>query len=161
MKQSNGYSRAQIVLHWGVVLLLIASYVSHEAMKDSWRALRRGTEASGLGTAVHVWVGVTILVLSLARLALRARYGAPALPEGGNPILDLVAKLTHVALYALIVLIPASGIAAWFGGLSAAGDAHELMFNLLVAVAGLHVAGALYHQFVLRDGLMDRMRKPG
>lgn len=162
MGRINGYSRAQIALHWSIVLLLIVSYVSHDGMKAAWRAFHKGAaDYANTGAAVHVWIGVTILGLALLRLVLRLGRGAPDLPEGGHPVTDLVAKLTHLGLYLMIVLIPAAGLAAWFGGVDAAGEVHEVLWNVLLALTALHVAGALYHQFVLRDGLMDRMRRPG
>ena len=39
-------------------------------------------------------------------------------------------------------------------------EAHELMKPLLLILEGLHVLGALYHQFVLKNGLIDRMKRP-
>ncbi len=159
MAHVKGYSRAQIFLHWGIVLFLIVSYVSHDAMKAAWIAIHQGRDAYGNTAAVHVWVGSAILVLALLRLLLRVGRGAPALPEGGHPITDLIAKLTHLGLYLGVILIPASGLGAWFGGFDFSGSVHEVLFNLLLALVALHVAGALYHQYVLKDGLIRRMTR--
>jgi len=161
MSKVTGYSRSQIALHWGVVVLLGVSYVSSDKMKAAWFALHDGRDAFGTTAAAHVWTGVAVLVLAMFRLAIRLRRGAPDLPAGGKPVVDRVAKLTHVALYALLLLVPAAGLLAWFGGFDASGEAHEIMFNLAVALVILHVVGALYHQFVLKDGLMDRMKRAG
>ncbi|MFZ1725121.1 MAG: cytochrome b/b6 domain-containing protein [Albidovulum sp.] len=161
MSDVTGYSRSQIGVHWGIALLLGVSYFSSDAMKAAWRAYRKGNDAFGTVAAVHLWVGVAILLLALARVLIRRRRGVPALPVGGHPLADLAAKLTHLGLYLLMFLIPVSGLTAWFGGVETAGEVHEIIFNLLVALVGLHVAGAVFHQFVLRDGLMDRMRRPG
>ena len=160
MSKVIGYSRVQIGLHWGIVLLLLVNFFTHEAMKSAWYGVHKGIDNYGNTAALHVWVGVTVFVLALARIAIRLTRGAPDLPEGGHPMLDKVAKLTHLALYALILLLPLSGMVAWFGGLDAAGEGHEVMFNLLWVLAGLHVVGAIYHQFVLKDGLMERMKRP-
>jgi cytochrome b561 len=159
MAEVNGYSRAQILLHWGIVLLLIVSYLSSDAMKAAWIAIHEGREAYGNTAAVHVWVGATILVLALLRLVLRFRRGAPPLPEGGHPVTDMTAKVTHIGLYLGIVLIPASGIGAWFGGFDTAGEVHEILFNGLMVLVVLHVVGAVYHQYVLKDGLIRRMMR--
>jgi cytochrome b561 len=161
MAQINGYSRAQILIHWGVVLLLILSYVSSDAMKAAWIAIHQGRDAYGNTAAAHVWIGVAVLVLGVARVGLRLGRGAPDLPEGGHPGADRIARLTHLGLYLLILLIPASGIAAWFGGFDLAGEVHEVIFNALMALVVLHVAGALYHQYVLKDGLIRRMMRAG
>lgn len=161
MAKVTGYSRAQIGLHWGMLVLLALSYLSSDKMKAAWYALHQGRDAYGTTAAAHVWIGVAILVLAGVRLAIRLMRGAPDLPAGGHPLADRIARLTHLALYAVLFLIPISGLLAWFGGLDAAGEVHELLFNLGLGLVILHVAGALYHQFVLRDGLMDRMRRAG
>ncbi len=159
MAQINGYSRAQILMHWGIVLLLILSYISSDAMKAAWFAIHQGRDAYGNTAAAHVWIGVAVVALGVARLGLRLGRGAPGLPEGGHPIADRIARLTHMGLYLLIILIPATGIGAWFGGFNLAGEVHEVLFNALMALVVLHVAGALYHQYVLKDGLIRRMMR--
>lgn len=160
MTEVNGYSRAQIGLHWVIVLLLIVSFVSHEGMQDAWRAFSKGSEDyANVGAMLHVWIGVLILGLALVRLVLRLVRGAPALPEGGHPFAGMIAKLTRLGLYLLIVIIPAAGLAAWFGGIEAAGEVHEALFNVLLALTALHVAGALVHQYVLKDGIIRRMMR--
>ncbi len=161
MSKVTGYSRAQIALHWGILLLLGVSYVSSDKMKAAWHAFHEGRDAFGTTAAAHVWVGVAILALMLFRVAIRLTRGAPDLPAGGHPVANLIAKLTHLGLYALLLLLPVSGMMAWFGGVDAAGEVHELLFNLGIALVILHVVGALYHQFVLKDGLMERMKRAG
>ena len=157
----ESYSRSQIALHWGIAALLIVSFFSHEAMKEGWRAFLKGQEPSSFGVPIHVSTGIAILVLVLFRLALRWRRGVPALPEGGNPILDRVAGLTHWALYGLLILIPVSGLATWFGGIKDAGEVHEVLFNMAFVLVALHTAAALFHQYVLKDGLIRRITRAG
>ena len=76
-------------------------------------------------------------------------------------VLDLIAKATHWLMYLLMLLIPVSGMAAWFGGVEAAADAHRAMFLSLAALVALHVLGAVYHQWIKKDGLIRRMMKAG
>ena len=155
-----GYSRAQILLHWIVALLIVPQFLLHDPMKDAWRAFRRGEEiAFHPLVAAHVFAGIAILLLVVWRLTLRARRGAPEPPESEHPALKLVAKATHAGLYLLLVLLTVSGGMAWFGGVEVAGEAHEVMKTLLLALVVLHVAGALFHQFVLKTNLMDRMKR--
>lgn len=161
MAAINGYSRLQIALHWGIMLLIILNYLTSDAMSAAWRALRDGKDAYGTSAALHVWVGVAILALVLVRLALRLTRGAPDVPAGTPPLFRLGAHLAHIAIYALLIAVPASGIATWFGGIGIAGEAHEVMFNLLFLVVLLHVGGALFHQLVLKDRLIARMMKAG
>lgn len=155
----QNYARVQVLLHWGIVLLLLVSFFSHEAMKDSWRALRQATEGyvPGTGTLVHVWVGVAILVLTVIRIVVRLTKGAPA-PVPGHPLVTKAAAAIHGLLYLVLLAIPASGIAAWFGGITDAGEVHEVLFNIAWVLAALHVGAALYHQFILKDNLLARMR---
>ena len=161
MTEPTGYSRPQIRLHWIVALLIVPQFVLHDGISAAWRALGQGQELPALDPLVplHVLGGVLIAALVLWRIVLRSRRAAPALPEAEHPALKFAAKLTHAGLYALLLGLPLSGAAAWFGGVRAAGDAHEVMKTLLLALVALHVVGALYHQFVLKDGLMQRMKR--
>ena len=70
-----------------------------------------------------------------------------------------LAKAAHVGLYALMILMPLSGSMAWFGGVDLAAQGHNVLKIVLLALVALHVLGALYHQFVLKDGLINRMRR--
>ena len=149
------YTKPQIVLHWAVVLFLLFQYLWNEPMGQAFRDWMRGGEkVLSAGALAHLLVGVTILATALWRLFLRRT--APAAPHGTG-ILDPIAALIHWLLYALLIAIPVAGLVAWFGGSRGAGEFHEIMTNVLLALAGLHVAAALYHQFVLKDGLLRRM----
>jgi cytochrome b561 len=92
---------------------------------------------------------------------------------------EAAARLNHWALYALLFALPVTGWlmssaanrpASWFGlvqlpdfvapdeGLEEAFEAaHHFLVNALFVLAGLHVAAALKHQFLDRDGLLFRM----
>lgn len=153
------YSKSQIVLHWAVVLLLCFQYLWNEPMGQAFRTfMREGQKQPTAGVLAHLVAGVLILALVLWRLVLRATQ--PAAPHGDG-LMDKVAQLLHWALYAVLIVIPAAGLVAWFGGVRDAGEIHEVLANVLLALAGLHVAAALFHQFVLKDGLMNRMRLGG
>ena len=103
--------------------------------------------------------GVAILALVLWRVVLRRSRGVPPPPEGEGTLLGRAASLGHWALYALMVLMPVSGLVAWFGGVDTAGEAHEVMSNLMLFVLAVHVAAALWHQFWLKDHLLLRMMR--
>jgi len=161
MTEPTGYSKPQIRLHWIVALLIVPQFVLHDGISAAWAALGKGLEpAFDPLVPLHVAGGLLIAALVLWRIVLRTRRAAPPLPEGEHPALKLVAKVTHGGLYALLLALPLSGAVAWFGGVGAAGDAHGVMKTLLLALVLLHVVGALYHQFVLKDGLMLRMKRP-
>jgi cytochrome b561 len=119
--------------------------------------------------------GTLILVLTIARLIVRLRTATPAPATTGNPLLDKVGRLTHVLLYLLVFGMAGSGIAmsiqadlpAAVFRLSASlpvsfehlapRKAHGLIAKALIALVVLHVAAALYHQLVRKDGLLRRM----
>ena len=161
MSVVKGYSLGQIRLHWIVAGLIVIQYVFHDAISHAWRAMGRGVVPTfDPMITLHVVAGVAILALAVWRLTLRGRRGTPQPPASGNPLQELIARVTHLGLYALLLLLPVTGLVAWFGGVRSMGEMHELLKGLLLILVGLHVAGALLHQFVLKDGLMLRMKRP-
>ena len=64
---------------------------------------------------------------------------------------------THRLLYVLMAFVPLAGMAAWFGGIDQFGEIHVLLMNALLIVSGIHAAAALYHHFIMKDGLLKRM----
>lgn len=158
MTNPAGYSRVQIALHWIVVLLIVQQYLLKDGIADAWEASRAGLEVPfDPLVAVHVAGGALIMAFALWRLVLRARRGAPA--AVGSAKLQMLARLTHAGLYALMILMPVTGAMAWFGGVEAAAQGHNLLKVVLLVLVALHVVGALYHHFVLKDAMLDRMRR--
>lgn len=154
-----GYTRAQIALHWIAALLILQQYIFKDAMSAAWKALEDGLEpAFDPLVLAHVAGGALVLVFALWRLSIRARRGAPAI-VGDSAVQRALAKGTHLGLYALMILMPISGSIAWFGGVDAAAQGHNILKVALLALIALHVAGALWHQFVLKDGLLMRMHR--
>ncbi len=155
------YSLIQRVLHWLTLALLLVSFVSHDWMKDAWRAVTRDAVADftpDTGTQVHVITGGLILVLTLLRLWLRVKQGAPAPVSGQHPLITIASASVHGLLYLLLLALPLTGMAAWFGMFTDLGDVHEVLFNVAWVLVTAHVAAALFHQFVLKDNLLARMR---
>ena len=158
--EPKNYTVAQKALHWIVAIMIIAQVVLHEGMVDAWRTFERTADVSGLSSPVvllHVWGGLLVLVFAMWRLALRRNRGVPPVPADEPALLKFIAMATHVVLYGLMILLPASGAAAYFGGIEAAGEAHELMKPVLIVLIGLHVAGALYQHFWLKTDVLKRM----
>jgi cytochrome b561 len=162
MAHPTGYSASQIWLHWLVALLIVPQFVLNDAIGGAWRAILRGQEVTpSILIVLHIVVGVTILALVLWRLVLRVRHGAPLPPAEEAPSLQLAGKLTHAALYLLLIALSVTGGLAWFVDIKVLGGAHEVLTKLLLILVGLHVAGALYQQFVLKTNLIARMKTPG
>lgn len=161
MKTSSGYTRIQIALHWAVVALIGVEYVFSDGMgRALYRMAELGIAPGGITPVIHVWVGMAILALVVVRIGVRLVLGAPPAPAELSPRLRQVSNWTHGLLYALIFAIPALGAVAWFGQIHWLADLHSLVFDVLVVVAGLHVAAALYHHFIVGDDVMERMVPP-
>jgi cytochrome b561 len=131
----------------------------------------------------HKWAGVTILVLSALRLLWRLTHRPPVLPGKISKAMPAWQHWahhgTHHALYALFFLVPligwayssASGFPIVVFGVLPLPDFvpvdkalaemikpfHELTAFALIGLAGLHIAAALKHQWIDRDGLINRM----
>ena len=101
--------------------------------------------------------GSVILALAIWRLALRMKRGVPALPEKEAPLLKGLAHLTHWSLYALMLILPITGLATWFGENETADFIHTTLKLPLLVLVLLHFAAALYQQLFLRTGLINRM----
>ena len=164
------YSTRMVIAHWLTLALLIAAWFLGHHLDDT----RHEGGASLLNYAVHGLTGAAILLLTLARLYFRRADGVP--PPVGDTPMDKVAKGIHHVLYALLLLLPISGILtvvtskvcdalrAWdatllpkkFNGVPA-HDVHEILVTVLIVVVVIHVLGAIKHQFIMKDGLMERM----
>lgn len=159
----TGYSTPQIALHWAIAVLVIVQFVLHDGIVAVRGAGQGGAPATGseaLLADLHIAFGVAIFTLALLRVALRVRRGAPPPPEDERPALRILARATHLALYAIILGMPITGGLAWFAGIEAMADLHRAGKPAVIVLVGLHVAGALYHHFVLKTDVLRRMLKP-
>lgn len=130
--------------------------------------------------ALHKSIGLTVLALALLRLAWRAGNRAPREPLTTPRWQRIAARVSHVALYVLILALPLSGWLfnsasnfplSWFGivhlpsqtghvapALKAfALSAHVTLFWILVAVLAVHIGAALWHHYDQRDDVLRRM----
>lgn len=176
MRESESrYSTVSILLHWMIAGLLIAN-----VLVGGWMEEAAGPDKLGW-FATHKSLGITVFVLTLARLGWRIAYPWPALPAHMAGWERLLARGTHVLFYAALLAIPLLGWAAasaggapatdWFGLFpvgnlpvprsedlgEALGGAHKLLIKAVYVLIGLHVLGAIKHQFLNRDGVLHRM----
>ena len=129
--------------------------------------------------SIHKPLGAAILVLALVRLVVRLGYGAPSLPVDLPAPMKLAAHLSHYAFYVLMIAMPLIGwgmlsAAAYpvvlFGGvhlpaiLPQSDRLHTLLWSahfylafVFFALILLHVAAALFHALVRRDGVFQAM----
>lgn len=168
------YSWGAIVLHWAIALALAFQLALGFSMPKDERGFAL--------FQLHKSVGITILVLTLARLAWRLTHRPPPAVEGGFQ--GFLAKAVHTLLYVFMIGQPLTGWAMvstdsikiptvlystipWphlplpAGLNEAMEEGHEILAWTGVALIALHVAGALRHQFLLRDGLLRRIGPGG
>lgn len=155
MKTTTGYSGLQIGLHWLIAILIVTAWFTGEGAKEAMKAVEQG---GGAGFVPHVAIGLAILALVVLRVVVRLGRGAPAAPGTPGSAAVMLADWGHRLLYLLMIAVPLGGIATWFLGLDV-GEVHGLAGNLLLVIALGHALMALYHQYVLKDGLLRRMMK--
>jgi cytochrome b561 len=168
------YTRTAQALHWIMAALLVGLVSLGLYMQE--------LPLSPLKLQLysyHKWAGVTAFLLVLVRLAWRATHRPPPLPPGTSAAVRVAAGAGHGLLYALMLAIPLSGWlmssakgfqTVWFGVLpipdligkdAGLGETlravHEYLNLTLIVVALGHVAAALQHHFIDKNGLLDRM----
>jgi len=167
------YSAPAIALHWLLALMIVVSFGVGLFMSDLPLSPTRLKLFNW-----HKWAGVTILALSGLRLLWRLTHKPP--PAPAMPAWQAcVGQATHVLLYALFFVVPLVGWAyssaaglpiVWFGLLplpdfvpvdkllaEAIKPWHERSAMLMAGLVLLHLAGAIKHQWLDRDGLIQRM----
>lgn len=156
----GGWSRTSIALHWLAAVLIAAQVVNHDAMVAFWHAVQNGAAVSGATELVarsHIVAGAAILVVAALRLAGRLAHGRPAYPDNDPAWATWLAKATHLLLYAILLAMPVLGLAAWLTESQTIAGLHTALWIPLVALIGLHVAGALMQHFVFRTDVLRRM----
>lgn len=172
------YSGTAMLLHWVLAIALIAIFGLGLYMTGLPFSPQRLKLYNW-----HKWAGVTILALSVLRLVWRITHRPPALPramESAMPVWQKAAHhATHHLLYVLFFAVPligwayssAAGFPIVFLGLWQLPDFvpvskelaeaikpwHELSAYAMAGLVVVHVAAALKHQFIDRDGLLQRM----
>jgi cytochrome b561 len=160
MALPTGYTRSQIALHWGVAVLVALQYLLHNGMSDAYdMAEETGLYAMSVPVIAHIVGGGLILILTCWRLILRNERGAPPPPAGEPDAFRKVSHVAHLALYAVLILLPVSGALAWGGQMAAAGEAHDLLKTLLMLLIIAHIGAVALHQLVWKTRLMARMMK--
>ncbi len=155
-----GYTRTQIVLHWLVASLVLVQYSTSGAIvrTHSFHLLgQRPNPSDVVLHTIHNRVGLTIIALMIARLTLRLWVGAP-LPGGSSPpgLTTRLAQGVHAAFYAVLITEGLTGaVASYFWW--PISTVHVILFNVLLALVTVHIAAALWHQFIHKDGVVGRI----
>jgi cytochrome b561 len=173
--QHGGYAVPQRAIHWIMALLILPMVVAGFVMTQ--QGLPRAVQNSLF--IFHKNIGTLLLVLAVLRLVIRLRNPTPPLPQHMPGWQRSAAAASHGLLYVLICVMPLSGyIRVRAGGFpievldrfgvptfvprsdtlaQLAKTVHEYGSYALAAVLSLHIAAALYHALVLRDGTFARI----
>jgi cytochrome b561 len=168
------YGAVAQFFHWTIVILIIIQFILANQADD----LPLGAAKIAV-LARHKSFGITILALVVLRLVWRLIGGAPVNPPDMARWQRIAAHISHVALYALLLITPLLGWlmssarnfpVSWFGLVTLPDlispnrpayeflhEAHEFMADTLFWLALLHVAAALKHHFIDRDNVLRRM----
>ncbi len=163
------FGKIGIGLHWIsaalVIVLLGSGFMAGFATEP---------EVKTAALQVHLPVALLVLVLTVARLVWWWRFDSKPGPVAGIlPLQDRIARWTHRGLYAVMLLLLASGIAmsamsglpdALFGTAAfpdladlAPRTGHGIGARLLVTLVAVHAGAALYHHVVLKDKTLKRI----
>jgi cytochrome b561 len=163
------YDRTTISLHWITAGLVVVLWIIGQTAdwlpdgplnRDYW--------------SIHVVLGFGLAIVIAGRIIWR-NSGGRRLPAADTGVLQGVAKATHHGLYLLLLTVIVLGIINAFVrgynlfdlvSLPQIGDRamrkpitrwHGFAANLLLGLAGLHAAAALFHHYILRDSVLTRM----
>jgi cytochrome b561 len=172
---ADGYGAIAQSLHWLTVVLVAVAWT----LGTFDDVLPKGA-ARAVGLFVHISAGVAILVALAARVLWRMADPPPQpVPTALGVLVATAGRITHYALYALLIAVPIAGIVLQFArgnalplfGLAEipspwAADRtyarsvkamHEVLANALAILAVFHAAAALVHHWVFRDRTLVRM----
>lgn len=164
-----------MLLHWAIALMLIFNFGLGERADE----LARGPERLWV-MGLHKSIGITILLLSLWRLGLRLTTPRLAKPQD-NSVLQGLSTAVHWGFYLVMIIVPLSGwvlvstsriqmpillfdVVPWPHLPNWGHDVHEvaeevhgILAKAMLGLLALHVIGAVRHQFLLKDALVERM----
>ncbi len=169
------YDGVAIALHWIVAVGVFVMIGLGWYMTD----IPKLTPARGFFYNLHKSIGVTLAMIILVRVVWRWNHQPPSLPTGTASWVANASRLSHSLLYALLILMPVAGFTAsnfskygvtYFGlfkigPLFAENKAlyelfqgiHHAAADVLVIVICIHIAGALRHLLIKRDGVFFRI----
>jgi cytochrome b561 len=160
----SSFSISQRILHWVMAALIATQFLTGQFFNGPHEPVAVGGPMSidvpPLPILFHIGIGVSILVLAIARLSLRLLNGAPESPAGEPRFFRFAAAGGHIALYAIMFLMPITGLTAMFGHVALAGRVHAGPLKLmLLALIAVHVSAAFVHQFYWKTDVLRRMTR--
>ena len=163
------YDKVTIRLHWTTAILVAILWL----MGRLTNFLPRGPVRVDIWS-LHVLIGFMLGGVLLTRLVWRAAYGLRLNPAGQG-IQHLLAMMTHQFLYLLLLIVVTLGLLNVFAHafplfniwhfpklgdedfLHRINNWHGDVANIIAALALFHAAAALFHRYVIKDTVLDRM----
>lgn len=174
VRQGDRYTRVALVLHWLLAIFILGQIAFGWVLTD----VPRGVPARTFYVNLHKSTGLTIGLVILFRLYWRLSHQPPPLPGVVPPWEQRIARISHYALYACMLLMPLTGYIAsnfsrfgikYFNVLllppwgrddravyALFNTAHVVTSYAFVALIGLHIGAALWH-LASRNGVFQRM----
>jgi cytochrome b561 len=168
------YGPVAQLLHWLTVVLVATAYL----VSPGGREDRVYSAAFDFSRQLHETIGIVLFALVLLRILWRLWEPTPQMPPMA-PWMKYSAGAAHLGLYGLLLAIPLTAIAgAWLEGhpltlfgigaiapiLAPAHDlgqtiayVHTILGNVIIWLAGVHAAAALFHHYVLHDNVLKSM----
>ncbi|CAH1204075.1 Cytochrome b561 [Candidatus Nitrotoga sp. BS] len=171
---TDRYGILSIWIHWLMLLLLVAVYACIELHEF----FPKGSDLRATLKTWHFMLGLSILVLALIRLVVHLTDIIPRIDPDPPKWQKQSAKLVHVALYALMIVMPLAGwlllsaegkpipffgqhLPALIGKSKYLADwieeIHETVGTIGYFLIGLHATAAIYHHYFVRDNTLRRM----
>lgn len=172
--QPNRYSNLSIALHWIMLLLLAAVY----ACMELHESFPKGSDLRNTLKTWHFMLGIVVFVLAWLRIVARVISPTPPIQPTPPAWQSILAKLMHLALYALMIAMPLGGwlminaagkpvpffgfeLPILIGEDKALGkqihELHETFGVIGYWLIALHTVAAIYHHRVMKDDTMLRM----
>lgn len=168
------YAPSMIALHWLTAVLIVTAI----ALIELREFFPKGSDPREAMKAIHGMLGLSVLALTAVRIIMHFANPAPAITPSPAAWQSGLARLMHLAIYALMIALPllgwlmlsAAGKPIPFFGLSLpalvaenkdlAGtfkELHQELGEILYIVIGLHAAAALVHHYLVKDDTLVRM----
>ncbi len=167
------YHPVLVALHWLMALMILISLTAGWVILDN---MANDDPDKILVLTGHMSAGIVIGTLLVVRLVTRFRTGTPPRATTGNALLDRIGIWTHWGFYVFVAGMALSGLATAlgaglfpivFGGAAETVPeelsglpqriAHGWIATVLALLILLHISATVYHQLVLKDGLLRRM----
>lgn len=172
------YSPIARAFHWATVSILLLTFPIGVAMHDRGTNWNIWDAVTNTMYSTHKFLGFVLLLLVVARLVYRLVHGTPPPEPSLKPLQRMVAEAIHWAIYVLLISVAMLG---WIGvqlfpslllfdlfalpAFLSPDNAlskqifviHAYLAYVLLGLVGLHVAAALYHYFIRKDGVLSSM----